>query len=169
MQASTSNSFNPLLFSDTKFLILGTFPSLQSFENNFYYGHPRNQFWKIMASLFKTELQTNEEKIDFCKNNKIGLWDICANVKRAQGNSSDSNLKEIVPNDIASILNQFPQIEHLFFTGKKAESLYKKHFQSLLIKTTLLPSPSPAYASISFDQKKHFMKPCFYAFLTKIS
>ena len=71
--------FKPVVFEDSKILILGTFPSIKSFENNFYYSHPKNQFWDILANIFNEKKpKTIKEKIAFLKKYKIALWDsIC--------------------------------------------------------------------------------------------
>lgn len=95
---------------------------------------------------------TIPERIELLKKHKIALWDIIASCERK--NSSDANLKKIELNDISALLAAYPTIEHIAFTGKKAEQLYNKLYSDLPIKTTTLPSPSPAYAMISYDEKK---------------
>jgi hypoxanthine-DNA glycosylase len=82
---------------------------------------------------------------------KIALWDIVKNCDRV--NSADTNLKNMQPNDIAELLIRYPNIKKIFFTGRTAEKLYKKHFYKLLLPSMLLPSPSPAYAAVKFEQK----------------
>jgi double-stranded uracil-DNA glycosylase len=161
MKTNSKHPFSPIVFSNTKVLILGTFPSLKSFENNFYYAHPRNQFWKILEKIFDLPITTKSEKIALCKIKKIGLWDVCQSVDRASSNSSDTNLTNITPNDISTLLKAYPHIKTILFTGKKAQSLYKKHFDTLAINTMLLPSPSPAYASVSIEEKTRTYQNCF--------
>ena len=143
--------FNPIVFKDTEILILGSFPSIQSFENNFYYGHPRNQFWKIMEILTGYPINNRDQKIWLLKVAKIGLWDMIASCQR--NNSLDSSLEDENVNDIEGLLEKYPKIKKICFTGKKAEALFKRHFSHLSIETCYLPSPSPAYAAMNFEQK----------------
>ena len=143
--------FKPIVFKDTEILILGSFPSIQSFENNFYYGHPRNQFWKIMEAMTGYPINNRDQKIWLLKEAKVGLWDMVASCQRE--NSLDSSLEDIEVNDIAGLLEKYPKIKKICFTGKKAEALYKRYFSHLSIETCYLPSPSPAYAAMDFEQK----------------
>ncbi len=150
-----SHPFDPILFPDTEILILGTFPSLDSFKYDFYYAHKRNQFWKILHDLYAMPVETNEEKIALLRHAKIGLWDIVASCERT--NSSDSNLKACVLHDISEVLKRYPSIKTIAFTGKKAAQLYATKYRDLPIDTVVLPSPSPAYASLSYARKReHF-------------
>ncbi|MDY0402032.1 DNA-deoxyinosine glycosylase [Sulfurovum sp.] len=143
--------FDPIVFRDTEILVLGSFPSIQSFENNFYYGHPRNQFWKIMEAVTGYPINNRDQKIWLLKEAKVGLWDMVASCQR--DNSSDSCLEEVKPNDIEALLEKFPKIKKVCFTGKKAETLFRKYFSHLSVETCYLPSPSPAYQAMDFEQK----------------
>lgn len=144
--------FAPIIDKDSKILILGSFPSIQSFKNSFYYGHPQNQFWKILAKLFnESQPATIEEKKSFLKRHNIALWDMVAHCQRK--NSLDSSLKDIELNDIEGLLHSYPNIAALFFTGKKAQTLYERSFAHLDIPTFYLPSPSPAYRAMSLEEK----------------
>ena len=145
--------FEPIIFPDSKILILGSFPSLKSFEDAFYYAHPRNQFWQLLEKVFNEKAPTKEKKIALCKKHHIALYDSAKSLKRDSGNSSDSNLKEIIPYDFKAFLLNYPMIEYILFTGKKAEQIFNKANKGFKIKKILLPSPSPAYASMSFEQK----------------
>jgi hypoxanthine-DNA glycosylase len=150
--------FEPIIFEDSKILILGSFPSLKSVENSFYYSHPKNQFWKILSNIYNLSTETKEQKIGLLKINKIALWDMAASCERI--NSADSNLKNIKLNNIALLLTEYQNINCIFFTGLTAQKLYKKEFSGLSIKTTLLPSPSPAYAAMNFDSKLSIWSNC---------
>ena len=145
--------FKPIIFPDSKILILGSFPSLKSFEDGFYYAHPRNQFWSLLAEVFGEDISTKEAKIALCKKHYIALFDCAKSLKRDTGNSSDSNLKDIEVNDFKQLLSAHPNIDIILFTGKKAEAIFNKSYKKLPIKKALLPSPSPAYAAVSFDKK----------------
>ncbi len=144
--------FKPIIFFDTKTLILGTFPSLDSFKYDFYYAHKRNQFWKILSDIFDMPIDTKEQKIDILKRQKIGVWDIVKECERK--NSSDTNLKNCTLHNIPQLLNEYPNIKLIAFTGQKAFKLYQKEYASLDIKTITLPSPSPAFASMRYIEKK---------------
>ena len=154
-----THPFKPIIFDDSETLVLGTFPSIVSFENNFYYAHKRNQFWKLLGDIFKMPTGTKEERIALLKKHKIALWDIVASCERE--NSSDTNLKNVKLNDIPALLAAYPNIERIAFTGKKAQQLYNKLYKNLPIKTFLLPSPSPAYAAMRYEEKLERYKDFF--------
>jgi hypoxanthine-DNA glycosylase len=146
-----THPFNPIVFNDSKILILGSFPSIDSFNNSFYYGHKRNQFWKILSAISKYPINNRDQKIWLLKRSRIALWDMVSECKRE--NSLDSSLEDIEVNDIPSLLEKYPTIERIAFTGRLAERLYRIHFDYLDIETTYLPSPSSAYAKMSLDKK----------------
>ena len=151
MSEVLAHPFNPVVFQDTQILILGSFPSIQSFEKNFYYAHPRNQFWKILEKVTTYPVNNRDQKIWLLKACKFGLWDMIRTCSRE--NSLDSSLESEVVNDLESFLELHPSIIKLAFTGKKAEALFKTHFSHLTIETVYLPSPSAAYAKMKFDDK----------------
>ena len=147
--------FDPIIFDDSEVLVLGTFPSIVSFENDFYYAHKRNQFWKLLGEIYAMPTNTKEERIALLKKHNIALWDIIASCERK--NSSDTNLKKIECNDIPALLVAYPSIKRIAFTGKKAQQIYNKLYKELPIQTILLPSPSPAYAAMKYEEKlKHY-------------
>ena len=154
-----THPFKPIIDNESQILVLGTFPSLDSFKFDFYYAHKRNQFWKLLGETFQMPTETKAEKIALLKKHKIALWDIIKSCSRK--NSSDANLKEIELNDIPSLLAKFPKIEKVAFTGKKAQRLYNKRYKDFPIETFLLPSPSPAYATMQFQQKVQHYKEFF--------
>lgn len=143
--------FDPIVFSDTKTLILGSFPSVQSFEKSFYYAHPRNQFWKILSELTGYPALTKDQRIWLLKETKLGLWDMIRSCQRE--NSLDSSLENEEVNDIATFLEEHPTITKIAFTGRKSQQLYRMHFDYLEIETVYLPSPSAAYAKMTFHDK----------------
>ena len=143
--------FQPLVFKDSKILILGSFPSIDSFEKSFYYAHPRNQFWKLLSELSGYPINNRDQKIWLLKVSKIALWDMVKNCTR--DGSLDSSLEDIEVNNLAEFLEEYPTIEKVAFTGRLAERLFKIHFDYLEIETVYLPSPSSAYAKMSFEQK----------------
>ena len=143
--------FKPIVFKDTEILILGSFPSIKSFEKNFYYAHPRNQFWKILEAVTTYPVNNRDQKLWLLKECKFGLWDMIKVCSRE--NSLDSSLEEEEVNDIGAFLKAHPSIKKLAFTGKKAEALFQTHFSHLEIETVYLPSPSSAYAKMNFEEK----------------
>ena len=156
--------FSPIIDENTCILFLGSFPSIASFEHSFYYAHPRNAFWPIIEEIVNVKLENNEEKKDFCLEQGIGLWDVIGSCERS--NSSDTNLKNCIPNDFEKLLYDYPNIQALGFTGKKSYDLFQKHFKDLEIKKVLLPSTSPAHAAMKFEEKKVFYKTFLDDFLT---
>jgi hypoxanthine-DNA glycosylase len=147
-----THPFEPFIDKNSKILILGTFPSIKSFEDNFYYAHPQNQFWKLLSAVFDEIVpKTIEEKKIFLKNHNIALWDMVKSCTRV--NSLDSNLQDIKVNDIEKLLENYPNIQQLYLTSIKALKLYKRYFKNLKVKYSYLPSPSPAYAKMSFEEK----------------
>lgn len=151
MSEILAHPFKPIVFKDTQMLILGSFPSIQSFEKNFYYAHPRNQFWKILEKITTYPVNNRDQKVWLLKECKFGLWDMVKVCSRE--NSLDSSLENEEVNDLAVFLEKHPSITKLAFTGKKAEALFKTHFSHLTIETVYLPSPSAAYAKMTFDAK----------------
>ncbi len=143
--------FKPIVFKDTEVLILGSFPSIKSFENNFYYAHPRNQFWKIMEAVTDYPVNNRDQKIWLLKECRFGLWDMIKNCSR--DNSLDSSLEDEAVNDLAVFLEAHPSIKKVAFTGKKSQALFETHFGYLDIERVYLPSPSAAYAKMSIDEK----------------
>ena len=159
-----THPFPPILDTNTRILFLGSFPSIASFEQSFYYAHTRNTFWPIMEIILNVTLPDNEAKMAFCLTHKIGLWDVIGSCERK--NSSDSNLKGIVPNDFEKLLQTYPNIKVLGFTGKKSFELFQKYFKHLSIEAVLLPSTSPAHASMSREEKAVHYKLFIEKFLT---
>ncbi len=153
--------FDPIIFDDSKILILGSFPSLKSFEEGFYYAHPRNQFWPLLSKVFDEDTSTIEQCIALCKRHHLALWDSAKSLKREKANSSDQNLKEIEVNDFEQLLKTHPSIKTILFTGKKAETIFERVYKDLPIKKALLPSPSPAYAAMTFESKLRVYKELF--------
>ncbi|HZF69223.1 DNA-deoxyinosine glycosylase [Sulfuricurvum sp.] len=156
--------FPPILDEQTRVLFLGSFPSIASFEQAFYYAHPRNAFWPILEEIFDVRLETNEAKKTFCLEKGIGLWDVIGSCERS--NSSDTNLKNCIPNDFEKLLRDYPNIRALGFTGKKSHDLFVKYFKDLEIERVLLPSTSPAHAAMSKGEKEKIYKEFIDKFLT---
>ena len=146
-----SHPFPPLYNKNSKILILGSFPSVKSREQMFFYGHPQNRFWKVISAVFGTDTpETLEEKRNFLYSNNIALWDVIASCDIT--GSSDSSIKNVVPNDLKEILKS-SNIKQIFVNGKTAEKYYKKYIRDTIDKEAIcLPSTSPANASFNIDK-----------------
>ena len=147
----TVHPIPPLYDKNSRILILGSFPSVKSREINFFYGHPQNRFWKVIARVLseKTPVTIQEKKTMLLGHN-IALWDVIHSCE-IEG-SADSTIKNVVPNDINNILEN-SEIKRIYVNGKKAESLYKKYIEKQTgIKAVVLPSTSPANAAWSEEK-----------------
>lgn len=146
-------AFDPIVNKDCKVLILGTMPSEESLRKQERYGHKSNQFWRIIFTLFGEELPDSyKEKSDFLIKKNIAIWDV---LESCEGKGSlDSSIKNEKPNNFKKFFKEYPQIEHIFFTSKKAEEFYKKYVGlDIKKKFITLPSPSSANARMTLDQK----------------
>ena len=143
--------FNALYNKNSRILILGSFPSVKSREQNFFYGHPQNRFWKVISSVFECdEPKTIEEKKKLLLENGIALWDVIASCEIT--GSSDSSIKNVKVNDLSGILNE-ADIRKIFVNGKTAEKYYKKYTKHQINRDAVcLPSTSPANAAWSLER-----------------
>lgn len=137
------HTLKPIYNEDSKVLILGSIPSIKSREIGFYYSHPKNRFWSTLSRIYQEDIGSSiDEKISFLFKHNIALFDV---VKSCSINSSsDSSIKDVIPNDLEKIINN-SNIKTIFTTGKKAYELYNKYcLHDTKIKAILLPSTSPA-------------------------
>lgn len=142
------HNIEPVFDYNSQILILGSFPSVKSREQQFFYGHPQNRFWKVISTITNEELpQTVEEKKAMLLKYNIAVWDVIQSCD-IEG-SSDSSITNVVPNDIYRILNA-ANIKAIYANGDKSYSLFKKYFSELEV--TKLPSTSPANAHYSLDR-----------------
>ncbi|MDR3317553.1 MAG: DNA-deoxyinosine glycosylase [Puniceicoccales bacterium] len=144
--------FVPIFDKQSQALILGTFPSVISRKEKFYYAHLQNRFWKIMAHLTKTEPfpHTIDEKILMLFRNKIALWDIIQSCDIL--GSSDNSITNVTPVNLSLILKN-ANIKYIFANGTKAYELYKRYFSKhIVIDVKNLPSTSPANAHYNFEK-----------------
>ncbi len=151
-----SHPFAPIINDDTRVLFLGSFPSIASFEHSFYYAHARNAFWPILARIFDVELPSNEAKKAFCLAKGIGLWDVIGSCERS--NSSDTNLKNCIPNDFEKLLREYPNIRAIGCTGKKSFELFLKYYKNMEVEMVQLPSTSPAHAAMKQEEKQEIYR-----------
>ncbi len=145
-QEHLTHTFEPVFNKESKILILGSFPSVKSRENNFYYGHPQNRFWKVLAEVLGNEVpQTIEEKKLFLLEHHIAVWDVIESCTII--GSSDSSIKDVVVNDFSRVLGN-SEIETIYVNGGKAYELYHKYAEEKTeMQAVKLPSTSPANAA----------------------
>ena len=157
-----THEFDAFFDKDSRVLILGTIPSPKSREQGFYYGHPQNRFWKVLADVLGEEFpQTVEERKGFLKRNHIALWDVLESCE-IKG-ASDVSIRNARPNDMNRIL-QAADIRAIFATGAKAAQLYKKLcFPECGVEAVRLPSTSPANCGCSCEKlREAYRQICDY-------
>ena len=136
----------PFYEPDSRILILGSFPSVKTREMGFFYGHPQNRFWKVMAAVWEEPVpMTVEERQDFLRRNRIAAWDVIYSCTIT--GSSDSSIRDVKVTDLSPIL-EGADIRQIYVNGRKAEELYRKYSLSLTGREAVcLPSTSPANAA----------------------
>lgn len=141
---------SPVWDENSKVLILGSFPSVKSRENGFFYGHKQNRFWKVLAAVFDCNVpETIAEKKRLLLQNGVALWDVIASCDIT--GSADSSIKNAKPNDILPIIMK-SKITAVFVNGNTAAKLYEKYlFPKTKIKAIVLPSTSPANARFTLE------------------
>ena len=145
MKTNLIHPIEPIYDESSEILILGSFPSVISREENMYYANPHNRFWKVMEILFEEEV--NDKKV-FCLKHHIALWDVIHSC--TINKSSDASITDVKVNDFTKILKN-SNIHTIFTTGSKANQLYNKYV-SLDLPQIALPSTSSANASMKIDE-----------------
>lgn len=145
------HEFEPIYDQNSRVLILGTFPSVKSREQNFYYGHPQNRFWRVLAGLTnETVPETIDEKKSLLLRNHIAIWDVIASCDIT--GSSDSSIKNVVPVDLNRVLEN-SRIQQIFANGGTAKKLYEKYQKKHTGRDIIgLPSTSPANAAFRLER-----------------
>ena len=143
--------FGPLFSENSRILILGSFPSVKSREQQFFYGHPQNRFWKVMAAVTGSCVpQTIEEKSSLILDNGFALWDSIASCEIT--GSSDASIRGAEANDLSVILDNC-DICKICCNGRKSHELYKRYIEPQTgISAVCLPSTSPANAAWSLER-----------------
>ncbi|MDY3617449.1 DNA-deoxyinosine glycosylase [Agathobaculum sp.] len=141
----------PLFDENSRVLLLGSIPSPKSREAHFFYGHPQNRFWRVLAAVLGERApETIEEKRAMCLAHRVALWDTIARCDIA--GASDASIQNAVPNDIGWLLSQ-TKIDRIFATGGKSAALYRKLIEPHTgVPITQLPSTSPANAAWTLDR-----------------
>ena len=147
----TSHPIPPLFSENSHTLILGSFPSVKSREAMFFYGHPQNRFWTVLAQIYGIpKPETVEEKKKLILQNNLALWDVIASCEIT--GSSDSSISDVTANDLSVIINN-SKVKRIFVNGKTAEKYYNKYtYPKTGIKAICLPSTSPANAAWKIER-----------------
>ena len=158
--AAESRGFPPIAAPDARLLILGSLPGQASLAARQYYAQPQNAFWRIMGELCGAGLDVSyDERAERLRASRVALWDVCQSAARRGSLDSAIDLATVVPNDFASFLRIHPRIEWICANGATAHRLYRRLVQPGLpadaqaLPLYLLPSTSPAHASLSYAQK----------------
>ena len=143
--------FGPLYNENSRVLILGSFPSVKSREQEFFYGHPQNRFWKVLAALFGAPVpKTIEEKKELILDNGLALWDSIGSCEIT--GSSDASIRNAEPNDLRIITGSC-DIHAIYCNGKKSLEVYNRYIEPVLGRPAeALPSTSPANAAWNLDR-----------------
>lgn len=144
--------FPPLIDAHTHTLILGSFPGVASLQAQQYYAHPQNQFWRLLSAVLEVDLPTlaYRDRLAQLLAHGLGLWDVFQACRR--DGSLDAAIRQGQINDFAAVQEQCQQLQRLCFNGRTAAKM-APHFQQAGYQTVLLPSSSPAYASLRFEDK----------------
>ena len=143
--------FGPLFGPDSRILVLGSFPSVKSREQNFFYGHPQNRFWKVVAAVFGEEVPADiPAKKALILNHGLALWDSIASCEIT--GSSDASIRNVRANDLRIILDASP-IGRIYCNGRKSFEMYDKYIRPVIGREAeCLPSTSPANAQWSLER-----------------
>ena len=143
--------FGPLFNAESRVLILGSFPSVKSRETQFFYGHPQNRFWKVVAAVFQQEVpETIEQKKELILLNRLALWDSIASCEIT--GSSDASIRAVRANDLSVILDRCP-IRMICCNGKTSWKMYEKLIRPATgMEAVCLPSTSPANAQWTLER-----------------
>lgn len=136
----------PVYDNNSRILILGSFPSVKSRENHFFYGHPQNRFWRVLAAVLGEPVPVSvEEKKSMLLRHQIAVWDVIDSCTII--GSSDSSIRDVVPSDLTRITHSAP-IRQIYTNGGTADRLYQKYCLTMTNMPAIkLPSTSPANAA----------------------
>lgn len=146
-----SHPIPPVYDENSRVLVLGSFPSVKSREQGFFYGHPSNRFWRVLSALAGKEVpSTIDQKRTLLLSKGIAVWDVIQSCDIT--GSSDSSIKNVIPNDLTDLLNR-SKVIRIFVNGKTAKKYYDKYLLPKVgIQAICLPSTSPANAICSLDK-----------------
>lgn len=160
MAVAESTGFPPIAAAGARVLILGTLPSRKSLECNQYYGHPRNQFWRIMGELFGAGPDLPyARRVRKLQQRHVALWDVLRTSVRPGSLDASIDASSARPNEFCDFLRRYPTITTIFFNGRKSEQLYQRLVTKAAgvrkneLSYVSLPSTSPAHAVMGFEEK----------------
>lgn len=153
MSEARLQGLGPVVDAHTRLIVLGSFPGVASLRAQQYYGHPQNAFWKILGELWGLPLAQRPyvERLQALRDHGLGLWDVYASCERE--GSLDSDIREPVLNDLASLRQHCPSLEAIAHNGGESFR-HARHTRTLGLPVYRLPSTSPANASWSFERKR---------------
>ena len=160
---SRIHSFPPIEDVSARILVLGSMPGKESLRAYQYYAHPRNAFWRIMNDLLiAPSTLPYEARIQLLKQSRIAVWDVLASCVRTGSLDADIDIKSLSPNNFEAFFQVHPHITHVFFNGALAEKCFQIHVLPGLTSWQLqyhrLPSTSPAYAAMLYENKLNAWK-----------
>jgi len=160
-EIEVSAGFPPIAGEDARVLVLGSLPSQASLAANEYYAHPQNAFWKIMRELVCAD-GTYAERCEALQASGIAVWDVLARSVRPGSMDADIQLGSAVPNDFPTFFAEHAGLRLVCFNGKKSEQIFRKFVQfpdpNSGLRFEPLPSTSPAYAALAFEEKLHIWR-----------
>jgi hypoxanthine-DNA glycosylase len=149
---ATLSGLAPVIDAQVRILVLGSFPGAASLAAGQYYAHPRNQLWRLLSAVFDDDLAAlpYEERLPRLLAHRVGLWDVLGACERE--GSLDSAIRNPAANDFERLRVLCPLLETVGFNGQ-ASGKFAARFADAGYRTVVLPSSSPAHASLSFDEK----------------
>lgn len=160
LQKDRLTGFKPVADPHSRILILGSMPGVRSLQDQEYFAHPRNAFWKIIEALFGIlAVENYAARCAGLLDSNIAIWDTLRSCHREGSLDSDIHPDSEVANNFRDLFERSPEITDVFFNGAKAESAFNKHVRNALLdqfpemRFARLPSTSPAHASMTFEQK----------------
>lgn len=153
-QAALKHCFPPVVCDDTRLLLLGSLPGVVSLAKRQYYGHPQNQFWRLVGAVIGRELValTYEARLDALLEARVGLWDTVAAATRK--GSLDADIRLHAASDLAALVETLPELNAIGFNGGTSARIGRKQLEGVTKVALIdLPSSSPAYAMLSFERK----------------
>lgn len=153
------HSFAPVIDAQTEILVLGTMPGADSLRLGQYYAHPRNQFWPIVFATFENRRAPADyaDKLSTLLSHRVGLWDSLQTCRR--GGSLDSAITQETANDFPSLFARFPHVRTLLFNSQSSHRFFVRALGKPAHKYAVLPSTSPAHATLTFEQKFRLWRP----------
>ncbi len=159
--ARLEHGFGPFYDGKSEILILGSFPSAKSREASFYYAHPQNRFWRVLAACFDDDVPRSlEGKHDFLRMHRLALWDVVESCE-IKG-SSDASIRDVVPADVPRVCGEAP-IRRVILNGRTAERYFYRCFPGFALPAVTAPSTSPANAVWTFDRLLEAWRAAIYS------